>query len=282
MNTVMSTSSTYPTIARAIQYLNDHFQEQPDLAAVAAHVHLSPFHLQRLFVEWAGLSPKKFLQYLTLDFAKKQLRSAQTLAEVAQDAGLSGTSRLHDLFVTIEGVSPGAYKSGGHNREILYGSFESPFGLLLLGQIEETICFLRFGEDRESLLAELREEWPAATMVDRPAQLERHYAHLFSLQRPPQALQLKLRGTPFQLKVWEALLRIPEGKCVSYQQVADAIGQPKASRAVGTAIGRNPIAFLIPCHRVLRQTGDLGGYRWGLARKQAMLAWEGVREESKI
>lgn len=280
MNT--NNTYTYEQIARAIEHLTATFREQPTLADLADQANVSEFHFQRLFTEWAGVSPKKFSQYLTLDYAKKQLRAGAPLAAAAHDAGLSGTGRLHDLFVTIEGVTPGQFKQGGAGLVLQYGVFDSPFGPFVLGAINEKIALLHFLADSETPAQVAAAAWPEATLQADSSGLQLLAAAVFPdpTSKPTnKTLPVIMRGSAFQLKVWEALLKIPEGRLASYDQIADAIGQPTASRAVGTAIGINPIGYLIPCHRVIKKTGLFGGYRWGTERKQAMLGWEAARVE---
>ncbi len=281
----MQTASpyTYAQIAGAIEHLSTHFQQQPSLAELAERANLSEYHFQRLFSEWAGMSPKKFGQFLTLDYAKTQLRAGQTLLDTAHDAGLSGTGRLHDLFVTIEGVTPGQYKQAGAGLTLTYGQFESRFGAYVLGAIDGKIAVLQFLTEADLPETVVQQAWLNATLRHDPAGLQTLADTVFgervtnSLTGSSLKVSVLMRGSTFQLKVWEALLKIPEGALVSYDQIADAIGQPTASRAVGTAIGSNPIGYLIPCHRVIKKMGLFGGYRWGLARKQAMLGWEAAQ-----
>ena len=277
MNT--TETDTFRQIAQAIDHLTTHFRSQPSLADLAGEVNLSEFHFQRLFTEWAGVSPKKFSQYLTLEHAKQQLRSGAPLAEAAHEAGLSGTGRLHDLFVSIEGVTPGQFKQAGAGLALIYGLFDSPFGEYVLGAINGKIAVLHFLNDSDEPAAILSAAWPGAALQPDPTAVQFLADQIFPVagSSPAKPLPVLLRGSAFQLKVWEALLKIPEGRLVSYDQIADAIGQPTASRAVGTAIGSNPVGYLIPCHRVIKKTGLFGGYRWGMARKQAMLGWEAAR-----
>lgn len=276
---------TYAHVARAIEHLTANFREQPSLTELAQKANLSEFHFQRLFTEWAGVSPKKFGQYLTLEHAKTRLRNGAMLTDAAYEAGLSGTGRLHDLFVTIEGVTPGQFKQAGAGLVLSYGLFESPFGPYVLGTIQNKIALLHFlhdGDDPETILTTA---WPEATLRPDQERLQGltkqifPSAHVSVSSNPIQPLPVLLRGSTFQLKVWEALLKIPEGRLATYDQIAEAIGQPTASRAVGTAIGSNPIGYLIPCHRVIKKTGLFGDYRWGAGRKQAMLGWEAARTE---
>lgn len=277
----MNSSETYTfrQIAQAIDHLTAHFRDQPSLADLAGQVNLSEFHFQRLFTEWAGVSPKKFGQYLTLEHAKQQLRNGTPLAKAAYEAGLSGTGRLHDLFVSIEGVTPGQFRQAGAGLGLTYGVFDSPFGPYVLGAINGKIALLHFLGDGEEPTAILTAAWPGVTLQPDPTAVQFLADPIFPVvgRGPAKPLPVLMRGSAFQLKVWEALLKIPEGRLVSYDQIADAIGQPTASRAVGTAIGSNPIGYLIPCHRVIKKTGLFGGYRWGAARKQAMLGWEAAR-----
>lgn len=283
--TTMQTASpsTYNQIAGVIEHLSAHFQQQPSLTELAERANLSEYYFQRLFTEWAGVSPKKFGQFLTLDYAKTQLRAGQTLLNTAYDAGLSGTGRLHDLFVTIEGVTPGQYKQAGAGLTLIFGQFESRFGAYVLGAIDGKMAVLQFLSDADSAQQVAQQAWPNASLVHDPGALQAMANMVFSKSVTNSAtgdspkMSVLLRGSAFQLKVWEALLKIPEGALVSYDQIADAIGQPTASRAVGTAIGSNPIGYLIPCHRVIKKTGLFGGYRWGVERKQAMLGWEAAQ-----
>ncbi|AUD02488.1 methylated-DNA--[protein]-cysteine S-methyltransferase [Spirosoma pollinicola] len=282
----MNSPYTYQQIARAIEHLTATFREQPTLSELAEKANLSEFHFQRLFTEWAGVSPKKFGQYLTLEHAKSRLRTGAPLADAAHDAGLSGTGRLHDLFVSIEGVTPGQFKLAGAGLLLSYGVFNSPFGPYVLGALRGKIALLHFlteGDQPETILATA---WPEVSLQNDPSALQPLADQIFAqttvadmVNTSTKPLPILLRGSAFQLKVWEALLKIPEGRLVSYDQIADAIGQPTASRAVGTAIGANPVGYLIPCHRVIKKTGLFGGYRWGVERKQAMLGWEAARVE---
>lgn len=274
--------TNYRRIERAIDYLVRHFREQPSLDEVAATVHLSPYHFQRLFTQWAGVSPKKFIQYLSVQHAKSLLRQRHsTLLEASHQTGLSGTGRLHDLFVRIEGMTPGEFKSGGERLAINYSFAESPFGEVVVASTPKGVCHLSFREREQDELESLQRQFPSASfrqMTDRHQQ-----DALFIFQddwRQLDRIRLHLAGTPFQLKVWESLLRVPGGQLASYGDIAGEMGAPGASRAVGRAIGANPVAFLIPCHRVIQSSGKLGGYRWGPTRKSAMIAWESARAEA--
>jgi AraC family transcriptional regulator of adaptative response/methylated-DNA-[protein]-cysteine methyltransferase len=269
----------YERIARAIGYLRRHTMEQPDLAAAARHVNLSEHHFQRLFTRWAGVSPKRFTQYLTLEHAKSRLAGAGGVLDLAGAVGLSGPGRLHDLFVTLEAMSPGEYRAGGAGLAIRYGVHPSPFGPALVAVTPRGICGLHFvGEDRGAA-RRLRADWPGAELREDPAGTAPLADAIFrplasNAERP---LALVVRGSNFQIKVWRALLELPAGSLASYGRIAARVDAPGAARAVGSAIGANPIAWLIPCHRVIRETGMLGGYRWGIDRKAAMLGWEAAR-----
>ncbi|PLX94500.1 MAG: 6-O-methylguanine DNA methyltransferase [Desulfuromonas sp.] len=268
----------YHRIARAIRFLEQHKLDQPSLDAVAEHIGLSPFHFQRLFRRWAGVSPKRFLQFLTAEHAKRLLRDSTSVLETSLEVGLSGSGRLHDLMVTVEAVTPGEFKAAGEGLVIRYGLDETPFGDCLVGVTERGICHLAFIEEglADAAVRELKEDWPKATFVEDAAASRPAVEQIFGerSRNRTEPLPLLLRGTNFQLKVWQALLKIPEGALVSYRQLAEQLGTPTASRAVGNAVGRNPIAYLIPCHRVLRSNGELGGYRWGTERKKALLGRE--------
>jgi AraC family transcriptional regulator of adaptative response/methylated-DNA-[protein]-cysteine methyltransferase len=269
-------------IAEAIAYLESEYRRQPSLDEVAAAVGLSPYHFQRLFSRWAGVSPKRFLQFLTVTRAKSALREGRSVLDSAYEAGLSGPGRLHDLFVTLEAVTPGEYKSLGHGIEIRWGRGPSPFGPCTIGITTRGVCKLAFVEDPEvpMLLAEMATDWPGARLVEDQGAAAETLRQVFVT--PPeqgQPLSVVVRGTNFQVRVWEALLRIPSGSLATYGDVARCIGHPAATRAVGTAVGRNPVAYLVPCHRVIRGTGVLGNYRWGSHRKKAMVGWEAAQRE---
>ena len=266
----------YARVARAIEYLRRHADEQPDLTAAARHVHLSEHHFQRLFTRWAGVSPKRFLQYLTVEHAKSRLAASQTLLDVAGGIGLSGPGRLHDLFVTVEAMSPGEFKAGGAGLAIRYGIHASPFGAALIAASPRGLCGLHFVDGGIDPTALLRRDWPHAELHHDPhgtASLARDIFAPFASQ-PAKPLALLVRGTNFQVKIWRALLALPLGSVTTYGDIARRLGEPGTARAVGNAIGANPIAWLIPCHRVIRESGEPGGYRWGQSRKAAMLGWE--------
>ncbi|MCL6266998.1 bifunctional helix-turn-helix domain-containing protein/methylated-DNA--[protein]-cysteine S-methyltransferase [Flagellimonas myxillae] len=269
----------YDRIAKAIGHIRNNFREQPSLDEIAEHVHLSPFHFQRLFKEWAGVSPKKFLQYTSVEHAKSMLRGADaTLFDTAMETGLSGTSRLHDLFISIEGMTPGEFKNDGENLNINFSYAQSPFGLVLIASTPKGLCHVAFVEDEEKGLYELKKEFPKAKYQQLVDQIQVNALMIFANDWSQiSEIKLHLKGTDFQLKVWDSLLKVPKGGLATYGAIAKEIGKPKASRAVGTAIGNNPIAYLIPCHRVIQSSGDLGGYRWNTTRKTAIIGWEAAQ-----
>ncbi len=282
----MTTQSNihYNRIAEAIEYISSNFRLQPNLDEVAAQVHLSPAHFQRLFTEWAGTSPKKFLQYISVEHAKKILEKERaTLFDTAYETGLSSTSRLHDLFVNIEGMTPAEYKNGGKNLSINYSFAQSPFGSLIVASTAKGVCYMAFEEEEDKALNNLKSKFPNAAFRQMLDLTQQNALFIFQndWSKLPE-IKLHLKGTDFQLKVWETLLKIPMGQLSTYGSIAGSIGNPKASRAVGTAIGHNPVAFLIPCHRVIQSTGMFGGYMWGATRKTAIIGWEGVKTETQI
>jgi AraC family transcriptional regulator, regulatory protein of adaptative response / methylated-DNA-[protein]-cysteine methyltransferase len=270
----------FQRIEQAIHYIRKNFRDQPDLDNIAQQVHLSPFHFQRLFREWAGVSPKKFLQFTSIEYAKQLLQEQKTLATVSFETGLSGTSRLHDLFIQVEGMTPGEYQQGGKNLHICYSRAETIFGNILIASTNKGICHISFiREGSESPETEIMNRFPASIFEQKTDLQQQQALKLFrddwsDLNR----IKLHLKGTPFQIKVWNALLHIPMGSLKSYFQIAHEIGDTRASRAVGTAIGNNPVAFLIPCHRVITSSGSLGGYHWGVDRKSAMIGWEAAHK----
>ena len=271
--------SHYERIAQVIRYLDAHHVEQPGLAALAGHLGLSPFHFHRLFSDWAGVTPKVFLQCLSLTHAKKLLRDGQSVLDSALEAGFSGPGRLHDLCVTFEAASPGEVKSGGKGWRILFGFAETPFGQCIAGEGPRGLCYLAFvdGNDRKTAEAALQETWPEAELArddKAAARLSAQIFHRSKLENERPRIRAFVKGSAFQARVWKALLQVPPGSLVTYRRLAAAIGQPSAARAVGSAVGNNPLAYLIPCHRVIRETGLIGGYRWGQLRKRAMVAWE--------
>jgi AraC family transcriptional regulator of adaptative response/methylated-DNA-[protein]-cysteine methyltransferase len=270
----------YARIERAILYLNGHFAEQPGLREVAAHVRLSEYHFQRLFRRWAGISPKRFLQYLTAEHARGLLRQSHNVLEASDAAGLSGAGRLYDLMVAIHAATPGEVKNLGAGLAIEYGVHPSPFGPCFIALTPRGICAVEFvSASTRAALARLRAQWPKALLRENTRRTRPVADRLFGFRRvaPGGASELYVRGTNFQVKVWEALLRIPAGSAATYEDVAAAVGAPRAARAVGTAIAQNPVALLIPCHRVIRKSGAVGEYHWGTARKQAILGWEAAR-----
>jgi AraC family transcriptional regulator of adaptative response/methylated-DNA-[protein]-cysteine methyltransferase len=280
MNTDFKQSSEdYLRIEQAILYLENHYKDQPTLDEVAANVGLSEYHFQRLFTRWAGVSPKRFLQFVTKESAKELLDKSENLLDTTHQVGLSSLGRLHDLFVTTEAMTPGEYKSRGEGVTIRYGIHLTPFGKCLIGLSERGICHLGFVQGSEGeAIDNLANDWKEAKMIEDYRAAAALVRPIFDLRFKARIkpLTLHLRGTNFQLKVWEALLQIPAGSVSTYEGIAGRIGQPAATRAVGTAIGHNPIAVLIPCHRVIRKAGDFGKYRYGEARKKALLAYENV------
>lgn len=279
-----SASINYDRIAEAINYISQNFRNQPNLDEVASRIHLSPFHFQKLFTDWAGVSPKKFLQYISIEYAKGLLQDKQvTLFDAALETGLSGTGRLHDLFINIEGMTPGEFKNGGENLSINYSYAESPFGNILVASTPKGICYMAFAESEQEALPVLQKTFPNAKyrqMVDR---IQQNALYIFTHEwEKIDQIKLHLKGTAFQLKVWETLLKVPMGKLTTYGNIANRIDSPKASRAVGSAIGSNPVAFLIPCHRVIQSTGTFGGYMWGPVRKTAIIGWEAARINTEI
>ncbi|EXI66424.1 MAG: Regulatory protein of adaptative response [Candidatus Accumulibacter adjunctus] len=268
-------SRSFAVVARAIDYLRANARGQPTLEEVAAAVHLSPFHLQRLFSAWAGISPKRFLQYVTKEHARHELAKARDVLSVAADSGLSSGSRLHDLMVHCEALSPGEIRSGGLGIAITCGVAPSPFGDALIAWTARGVCHLAFCSMAEpAMLAELLARWPAATIVRDDEQARLLLARVFPATPTRGTLHLLLRGTNFQIKVWEALIRVEPGTLISYGELARRMAAPHAQRAVGSALAANRIAYLIPCHRVIRESGEIGSYRWGSSRKLALLGWE--------
>ena len=269
----------YDLIRSGIVFLTENGKAQPDLAALGAHMGLSPSACQKLFKRWCGLSPKAFVQALTMDHARTLLHGSASVLETSMEVGLSGSGRLHDLFVDHEGMTPGDYKRRGEGLEIRYGFHPSPFGLALLMATPRGICGLAFADDnaaRSDALADMKRRWPAADYREDEAGTKSHVERVFGVKngRMPDQVHLVFIGTNFDAEVWQALLRIPVGQAVTYSDIAAHLGKPNASRAVGSAVGRNPISFVVPCHRVLRRDGGLGGYHWGVTRKQALIGWE--------
>jgi len=269
----------FDVIARALDYIDTQAEASPNLADIARASGLSVAHFQRLFSQWVGVSPKRYQQYLLLDHAKSLLSTRFTVLDTAHQTGLSGASRLHDLFLRWEAMSPGQYALGGDGLRIRFGWFDSPFGEMLAMATDRGICGLAFTNDcgRPAAMVDMTSRWPKATFAEDAAFLA-PWVHA-ALGRSGQA-RLHLIGAPFQIKVWEALLMVPSGHVTTYSEIAQCIGNPKAVRAVGTAVGRNPVSWLIPCHRALRKSGGLGGYHWGLPVKRALIAWESARLEA--
>ncbi len=277
----MPASQDYERVERAIAFITRRSPRQPSLAEVAQDVGLSEFHFQRLFTRWAGITPKRFAQFLTLEHAKSLLRQSTNLLDATYAAGLSSPGRLHDLFVTVEAVTPGEFRSAGSGLTIRYGVYPCPFGEVLIATTARGICAVHFvkhgnGNGVDSIMRELESQWPAAELQRDSGEGKRYAERIFALheEKGEAPLPLLLKGTNFQINVWKALLRIPAGSAVTYEQLAQLAGTPDAIRAVGTAVGRNPISFLVPCHRVIRKTGEFGNYGGGIERKRAILVWE--------
>jgi len=273
-------NTDYDRVEQAMGYVLRNYRHQPSLAEIAASVHLSEYHFQRLFQRWAGVSPKQFLRYITLVHAKRCLADSASVLEAAYATGLSGPGRMHELFVSIDAVTPGDHRRRGAGLEVRYGFHDGPFGRYLLLVTARGICGLAFvtGTDQTAALADMQARWDRAQYLADPDATGAYAARIFQATRPrggkPEPLRLYLRGRQFQVKVWEALLRIPAGACTTYSALARHIGHPRAARAVANAVAQNPISFLIPCHRVIRRDGLLGGYHWGTERKLALLGWE--------
>jgi AraC family transcriptional regulator of adaptative response/methylated-DNA-[protein]-cysteine methyltransferase len=271
--------ANFSRIEEAIGYITSNFKSQPGLDEVAEKIHLSPHHFQRLFTDWAGVSPKKFLQYISIEHAKSVLKDKQaSLFDAAFETGLSGTGRLHDLFINIEGMTPGEYKNGGENLLINYSFAETPFGDILVASTAKGICHMAFADNEQVALAVLRKNFPNAQYKQMVDLIQQNALYIFTKDwKNLSKIKLHLKGTAFQLKVWETLLKIPMGKLSTYGTIAGQLHNPKASQAVGTAVGNNPVAFLIPCHRVIQSSGAFGQYHWGSNRKTAMIGWEAAR-----
>ena len=278
LSPLATAAADYDIVRRAIAHIKGNWRAQPDISQIAEAAGVTPTELHHLFRRWAGLTPKAFLQALTLDSARQLLRDSASVLDASYEVGLSGPGRLHDLFVTHEAMSPGEWKSGGDGLTISYGFHPSAFGTALVMATERGLCGLAFadpGKERATL-ADMRRRWPKAQFVEDSARTAPLTARIFDkkLWRPDQPLRVVLIGTDFEVRVWETLLRIPMGCATTYSDIAGCIGNPKASRAVGAAVGKNPISFVVPCHRVLGKSGDLTGYHWGISRKRAMLGWE--------
>jgi AraC family transcriptional regulator of adaptative response/methylated-DNA-[protein]-cysteine methyltransferase len=268
----------YELVKHTLAFISENWRDQPSLETLADQAGLSPTHLQRLFTRWAGLSPKAFLQAVTLDHARGLLRDSASILDASYELGLSGPGRLHDLFVTHEGMSPGIYKAHGRGLNIQYGFHDCPFGRALILITSEGLAGLAFADHgkEKSALADMTSRWPEATYVENQQATAAYAKRIFESERwkPDQPLRIVFIGSDFEIRVWETILRIPFGKASTYSDIASHIGKPKAARAVGAAVGKNPISFVVPCHRVLEKSGGLGGYHWGLTRKRAILGWE--------
>jgi AraC family transcriptional regulator of adaptative response/methylated-DNA-[protein]-cysteine methyltransferase len=271
----MYSTTAYEVVEKTIRYLNSHFKSQPSLEEIAGQMHMSPFHLQRTFTEWAGISPKKFLRYLTVETLKAELHQTANLIQAAENVGLSSQSRIYDLFVSFEAVTPGEFKTGGQGMLIEYGVHPTPFGNCFIAVTSRGICTMSFADgSHDKALHDLHCTWDSAVIHENSRKTAGIAEQIFTPYTNNRSFRLLLKGTGFQVKVWEALLRIPFGSVASYHNIAEAAGQPKATRAVGTAIAHNPVAYLIPCHRVIRSEGIIGNYRWDPCRKMAMIGWE--------
>jgi AraC family transcriptional regulator of adaptative response/methylated-DNA-[protein]-cysteine methyltransferase len=271
-------SADYDIVRRAIAHIHGHWRQQPEIDEIAEAAGVTPTELHHLFRRWAGLTPKAFLQALTLNSARELLRSSASVLDASYEVGLSGPGRLHDLFVTHESMSPGEWKSGAEGVTVSYGFHPSPFGSALVMTTERGLCGLAFADygEEKAALADMRSRWPKAGYAEDSARTAPIAARIFDkkLWRPDQPLRVVLIGTDFEVRVWETLMRIPMGRATTYSDIAGSIGKPKAPRAVGAAVGKNPISFVVPCHRVLGKSGELTGYHWGITRKRAMLGWE--------
>lgn len=272
-------SLDFNRIKKAIEYISENYKYQPSLDKISEHIHLSPFHFQRLFKEWAGVSPKRFLQYISIQHAKQILRETQaTLFDTAFEVGLSGTSRLHDLFINIEGMTPAEYKNEGSYLTINYSFALSPFGKIIVASTPKGICHMSFAEDHKEAIKNLTSIFPKANYQNSADEIQKNAIRIFNLDwESLDKIKLHIKGSDFQLKVWQALLNIPMGQLSSYQNIANLISSSKASRAVGNAVGQNPVAYLIPCHRIIQSTGALGDYHWGHIRKTSMIGWEAAK-----
>jgi len=270
--------TNYERIEKAIVFIKQNFKEQPNLEEIAKQVYLSPFHFQRIFKDWAGVTPKKFVQFLSINHAKQLLKQNLSLLDAAFETGLSGSSRLHDLFITIEGMTPGEYKNGGEFLCINYSFTHSPFGEIIIASTHKGICHVSFIENRNYSLKILKSEFPNAIFQESDNEIKQNISKIFLLNwYDLPKVKLHLKGTEFQLKVWEALLNIPFGSVSTYSNIANKIKLPKSSRVVGNAVAHNPVAYLIPCHRVIKSNGEFGNYHWGPTKKEIIIGWENAK-----
>lgn len=276
-------SKEYPVIEEALIYLENNFKNQPELEDIADHLGISPFHLQRTFKEWVGISPKRFLQFLTIDHARKLLKESRTVLDATYESGLSSPGRIHDLFISIDAVTPGEFKTLGKGLQIDYGIHQSLFGNCIIAATQRGLCFMGFySESKIQGIEDMKSRFPEAKFIHNEKNTEAYFTTIFKTPLKKKKISLFLKGTNFQIKVWEALLSIPQGNMCSYQDIAKIIGTPKANQAVGSAVARNPISYLIPCHRVIQNMGIFGNYHWGSARKKAMLIWESENKNPPI
>jgi AraC family transcriptional regulator, regulatory protein of adaptative response / methylated-DNA-[protein]-cysteine methyltransferase len=269
-------NAEYPIIEQALIYIEKNFKNQPELDEIASHLNISPSHLQRTFKDWVGISPKRFLQFLTIDHARKLLQESRSVLEATFESGLSSPGRIHDLFVNIDAVTPGEFKEMGKGLKIEYGQHQSPFGICTLATTQRGLCFMGFHSKAfgQSFMDDMTSRFPEAIFKENKSATQVYFAAIFNPNHSKKKLTLFLKGTNFQIKVWEALLKIPSGNVCSYGDISKIIGRPKANQAVGSAVGANPVSYLIPCHRVIQNMGIFGDYHWGSARKKAMLIWE--------
>lgn len=286
MDVAKRLSNDYDRIEKAIDYIVNNYTDQPGLCEIAEQINISEYHFQRLFTQWVGVSPKKFLQYLTIEHAKAALNRSRSLFDTALDSGLSGSSRLHDLFINFEAMTPGEYKTKGKDIEIAYGFFHSPFGEYLLAVTQKGICGLIFltGKNRESAVSEIKQQWAQSIVYESTETTKPFAENIYAQFSNTKAVHpgFLVKGTTFQIKVWQAMLRIPYGTLVSYSDIAVMIGMPRSVRAVANAVANNSIAFLIPCHRVINSSGAINKYRWGKPRKSALIGWEASHSDTNF